>query len=237
LFTARLGRARATRVGLAVDLAMTARAYRPHLSHTDLLCYHLVHMVHMNWHAIASSCTLVAVSEMGDKTQLLAFALASRFRRPWTVMAGIAVATLANHALASSVGVWIAAYLGPRLLAGGLAATFVGFGLWTLRADTLEEDGPGLARRGPFLSTAILFFLAEMGDKTQLATVALGAEFRNSVMVTLGTTLGMMASDGLVVFCGDRLARRVQRRGLRVGAAALFFAFAAFSMVAAVRGR
>jgi putative Ca2+/H+ antiporter (TMEM165/GDT1 family) len=178
----------------------------------------------MNWEAIFASFSLVAVSEMGDKTQLLAFTLASRFRRPWTVMAGILVATLANHGLASSVGVWIAAYVPPRVMAAILAATFIGFGIWTLRPDTLDDDQKP-SRFGPFLTTAVLFFLAEMGDKTQLATVALGAKFHSVGFVTLGTTLGMAVTDGLAVFVGEKLAHRVQGRWLRVGAAILFFAF------------
>ena len=187
----------------------------------------------MNWEAIFSSFTLVAASEMGDKTQLLAFTLASRFRRPWVVMAGILVATLANHALASSVGVWISAHLAPRLLAAILAATFVAFGLWTLRPDSLDEDNKP-PRFGPFLTTVVLFFLAEMGDKTQFATVALGAKFHSVVMVTAGTTLGMAVSDGLAVFLGEKLAHRVQGRWLRISAAVLFFAFGLGSAWAAI---
>lgn len=189
----------------------------------------------MNWEAVFSSFTLVAASEMGDKTQLLAFTLASRFRRPWPVMAGIVVATLANHALASSVGVWISAHIPPRILAGILAATFIGFGIWTLRPDTLDDDKRP-SRFGPFVTTCALFFLAEMGDKTQLATVALGARFHSTVTVTLGTTLGMVVSDGLAVFLGDKLARKVQGRWLRIVAAVLFFAFGAASIWAAIMG-
>jgi Ca2+/H+ antiporter, TMEM165/GDT1 family len=189
----------------------------------------------MNWEAIFSSFTLVAASEMGDKTQLLAFSLASRFRRPWTVMAGILMATLANHALASSVGMWISAYVPPRVMAGILAATFIGFGLWTLRPDTLDDDEKP-TRFGPLLTTAALFFLAEMGDKTQFATIALGARFHSTVTVTLGTTLGMMASDGLAVFLGDRLSSKVQGRWLRVFAACLFFVFGMVSAWSALRG-
>jgi len=189
----------------------------------------------MNLEAIVSSFALVAVSEMGDKTQLLAFSLASRFRRPWVVMAGILVATLANHGLASSVGVWIAGHVPQRVMAGILAGTFIAFGLWTLRPDTLDQsDKP--SRFGPFLTTAFLFFLAEMGDKTQLATVALAARFHSATMVTIGTTLGMLAADGLAVFLGDRLAGRVQGRWLRIAAASLFFAFGALSAWAAIRG-
>jgi Ca2+/H+ antiporter, TMEM165/GDT1 family len=189
----------------------------------------------MHWEAISSSFTLVAVAEMGDKTQLLAFALASRFRRPWPVLAGILVATIANHALASLVGAWISAHLQPRLMAAILAVTFVAFGLWTLRPDQADEDQKP-SRFGPFLTTAFLFFLAEFGDKTQLATVALGAEFRSALAVTIGTTLGMTFSDGLAVFLGDKLAHRAQGRWLRILAAVLFFAFGAVAAWAALRG-
>ena len=165
----------------------------------------------MNWDAVFSSFALVAASEMGDKTQLLAFSLASRFRRPWTVMA--------------SVGSWISAHVPDRTMAGILAATFIGFGVWTLRPDTLDNDDDRPSRFGPLLTTAVLFFLAEMGDKTQFATVALGARFHSAFTVTLGTTLGMLATDGLAVFLGDRLADKVQGRWLRIVAACLFFVF------------
>ena len=189
----------------------------------------------MNWEAVFSSFTLVAASEMGDKTQLLAFSLASRFRRPWTIMAGILLATLANHALASSVGAWISAYVPPRVMAGILAATFIGFGLWTLRPDTLDEDDKP-SRFGPLLTTVVLFFLAEMGDKSQFATIALGARFHSAVTVTLGTTLGMLTTDGLAVFLGDRLSSKVQGRWLRIVAACLFFLFGMASAWSAMRG-
>jgi putative Ca2+/H+ antiporter (TMEM165/GDT1 family) len=189
----------------------------------------------MNWHAVGSSFALVAVSEMGDKTQLLAFSLAGRFRRPWVVMAGILVATVANHALASTVGVLIAARISTRVMAAILAATFIVFGLWTLKPDTLDEkERP--SRFGPFLTTVVLFFLAEMGDKTQLATVALGARYHDLVAVTTGTTAGMLAADGLAVALGDRLASRVQGRWVRIAAATLFFAFGALSAWTAFRG-
>ena len=184
--------------------------------------------------AILSSFALVAVSEMGDKTQLLAFSLASKFRKPWHVMGGILVATLANHALASSVGAWISAYVPERVMAGILAVTFFVFGLWTLKPDTLEEDDKP-SRFGPFATTAVLFFLAEMGDKTQLATVALAARFHSMVMVTTGTTLGMMASDGLAVWLGEKLAGKVQTRWVRITAASLFFVFGAVSAWRALR--
>jgi putative Ca2+/H+ antiporter (TMEM165/GDT1 family) len=150
-------------------------------------------------------------------------------------MVGILLATLANHALASSVGVWISAHVPARVMAGILAATFIGFGLWTLRPDTLDEDEKP-SRFGPLLTTVVLFFLAEMGDKTQFATIALGARFHSALTVTLGTTLGMMATDGLAVFLGDRLAAKVQGRWLRVVAACLFFLFGLASAWSALRG-
>jgi len=185
--------------------------------------------------AVVSSFLLVAASEMGDKTQLLAFSLATRFRKPWTVMAGILVATLANHALASSVGTWVSLHVPARVMAAVLAVTFIGFGLWTLKPDTLEESEKP-PRFGAFLTTTILFFLAEMGDKTQLATVAMAARYQAVVLVTGGTTLGMLFSDGLAVFLGDKLAGRVQMKWLRWLAASLFFVFGAVSLWSAIRG-
>jgi putative Ca2+/H+ antiporter (TMEM165/GDT1 family) len=188
----------------------------------------------MNWEAVSSSFLLVAVSEMGDKTQLLAFSLASRFRRSGTVMAGIVVATLANHALASSVGAWVAEHVPRRIMAAVLAATFIGFAFWALRPDD-DDDDKKPSRWGPFLTTTVLFFLAEMGDKTQLATMALGAEFRSAFSVTLGTTLGMVLSDGLAVFLGDRLAAKARSRWVRRVSAALFFLFGLASLWTALR--
>jgi Ca2+/H+ antiporter, TMEM165/GDT1 family len=185
--------------------------------------------------AIFGSFLLVAASEMGDKTQLLAFSLASRFRKPWVVMAGILVATLANHALAASVGNWVSAHVPQRVMAGILAALFIGFGLWTLKPDTLDETSSP-ARFGPFVTTVILFFLAEMGDKTQFATVAVAARYQSVLWVTIGTTLGMMASNGLAVFLGEKLAGKVQAKWIRWSAASLFFLFGVVSLVAAVRG-
>jgi putative Ca2+/H+ antiporter (TMEM165/GDT1 family) len=149
-------------------------------------------------------------------------------------MAGILAATVLNHALASAAGTWISAHVAPRAMAAILAATFVVFGLWTLRPDTLEEGG-GPDRLGPFLTTTVLFFLAEMGDKTQLATVALAARYRSIAVVTVGTTLGMLASDGLAVFLGERFAARVPMRWLRRAAAAGFFLFGAVSLWGALR--
>jgi putative Ca2+/H+ antiporter (TMEM165/GDT1 family) len=148
-------------------------------------------------------------------------------------MAGILVATIANHTLAATVGVAIAARVAPQVMAGILGATFIVFGLWTLKPDTLD-DQQRPSRFGPFLTTVVLFFLAEMGDKTQLATVALAARYQAAVAVTIGTTLGMLVTDGLAVAIGDRLAARVQSRWIRVASASLFFLFGALSIWAAV---
>jgi putative Ca2+/H+ antiporter (TMEM165/GDT1 family) len=206
-----------------IDLGHVTRYHRRPITERD-----------MSLETIISSFLLVAASEMGDKTQLLAFSLAARYRRPWTVLGGILLATVLNHLLAATAGSWIAAQVSPRIMAGVLGASFIAFGLWTLKPDTLEE-APGPERFGPFLTTTVLFFLAEMGDKTQLATVALAARFSSVVAVTVGTTAGMLAADGLAVFLGERLAARVQMKWVRVAAAALFFAFGAVALGAAFR--
>jgi putative Ca2+/H+ antiporter (TMEM165/GDT1 family) len=181
------------------------------------------------------SFVLVALSEMGDKTQLLAFSLATRYRRPWEVMAGILVATLASSALASTAGTWISALVPPRVMSAVLAATFLGFGLWALRPDD-DGETEASARFGPFLTTALLFLLAEMADKTQLATVALAARYHALAAVTAGATLALVATNGVAVLVGDRLAHRIDLRWLRRAAAALFFLFGGISAWTALRG-
>lgn len=186
------------------------------------------------FHAVFDSFLLVAVSEMGDKTQLLAFSLAARFKKPWPVMAGILVATLLNHALAAWAGEWVSSIVRPDVMGLVLGISFIGFGVWTLFPDRLE-DPERQHRFGPFLTTAVLFFLAEMGDKTQLATVALGARFQSAVTVTAGTTLGMLVTDGLAVFLGEKLAERIQMKWIRRIAAALFFIFGLWSIWGALR--
>jgi putative Ca2+/H+ antiporter (TMEM165/GDT1 family) len=181
---------------------------------------------------LVSSFSLVAVSEMGDKTQLLAFSLAARFRKPLPILAGILVATVANHALAAFAGMHVASYVPRKTLALLLGVLFIVFGIWTLKPDRLDE--PNAAKRtNAFTTTAVLFFLAEMGDKTQFATIALGAKYGTPWLVTLGTTAGMMVTDGLAVLLGARIADRVQMREIRIFAAVLFFAFGVISLVEA----
>jgi len=174
--------------------------------------------------AIFQSFFLVLVSEMGDKTQLLALVLAARYKKPWTIMAGILVATLLNHGVASWTGSWVASFVSPQTLRYILAATFIVFAVWLLIPD--KDEGLRFNDRfGAFLTTTIAFFLAEMGDKTQLATVALGARFDAPLSVTVGTSAGMLVADGLVVFLGESITRKISMRWIHIFAALLFAAF------------
>ena len=188
----------------------------------------------MDLQAITGSFALVAISEMGDKTQLLAFSLAARFKKPLPIMGGILIATVLNHGLASSVGQWVSNRVPENLMAFILAATFIGFGIWTLKPDEMDEVRGG-PKFGAFLTTAVLFFLAEMGDKTQLATVALAARYHSVTAVTIGTTTGMMLTDGLAVFLGERLAGTAQMKWIRRAAAGLFLLFGVASLIAGLR--
>lgn len=174
--------------------------------------------------ALFNSFLLVFAGEMGDKTQLLALVLAARFKKPWPIMAGILVATLLNHALASYVGSFISPYLSPDILKWILAATFIGFGIWILIPDK-DDDLDEKYKWGPFITTTVAFFFAEMGDKTQLATVALGAKFAAPVLVTIGTTLGMLVTDGLAVFLGHKFTQKIPMKWIHRIASALFILF------------
>lgn len=171
--------------------------------------------------AFLLSTGLVALAEMGDKTQLLALLLAARFRRPLAVAAGILVATLANHALAAGIGTLAGDMLDGFWLRLSLAASFVALGLWSLVPDR-PGDAPAERRLGAFATTTICFFLVEMGDKTQVATIALAAEYQAMVAVVTGTTLGMMAANAPAVALGQAFAGRLPLRALRLGTAAAF---------------
>ena len=181
--------------------------------------------------ALFSSTALVALAEIGDKTQLLAILLATRFRKPVPIVLGILVATLANHFLAALVGSSAAELLSGAWFRYLIAASFIAMGLWTLIPDKIDdlEDKP--ARCGAFLTTAIAFFLVEMGDKTQLATVALGAKFHNVWAVTAGTTIGMMLANVPAVFLGNALLQRVPLKLVHGIAAALFLAAGVWMLV------
>ncbi|MFT7772413.1 TMEM165/GDT1 family protein [Roseateles sp.] len=173
--------------------------------------------------AFLVSTGVVALGEMGDKTQLLAIVLAAAFRRPWPIIAGIFVATLVNHAAAGAVGGWVAQAMGPDVLRWVIGLSFLGMAGWMLIPDKLDDDDTRLSQRfGVFGTTVVAFFLAEMGDKTQIATVALAARYTDLVQVVLGTTLGMMLANVPAVFLGDRIAKRVSMRLVHGVAAAIF---------------
>lgn len=172
--------------------------------------------------AFLTSTAVVALAEIGDKTQLLAIVLAARFGKPLTIAAGILVATLANHFLAALVGAQVASILEGDWFRYLIALSFIAMAAWTLIPDNLDDEDHKPARFGAFVTTLMAFFLVEMGDKTQLATVALGARFHDVIMVTMGTTLGMMLANVPAVFLGHELLKRVPLKVVRWIAAALF---------------
>lgn len=168
---------------------------------------------------------IVALAEIGDKTQLLAFILAARFRRPVPIILGILIATLANHGLAGALGSFITALLSPEILRWVLSLSFIAMAIWILIPDKLDETKPSLTRYGVFGTTLITFFLAEMGDKTQIATIALAAQYHHAtIVIVAGTTLGMMIANVPAVLLGDRIAHRIPIRLVHSFAAAIFAA-------------
>ena len=175
--------------------------------------------------ALFTSTAVVALAEIGDKTMLLAILLATRFRSTFPVVMGILVATLANHALAALLGQSLASLLEGQWFRLAVGISFLAMAAWTLVPDRLDEDEePKAARFGPFLTTTIAFFIVEIGDKTQVATIALGAQFQSVMLVTLGTTLGMMLANVPAVYFGRAIVERVSLRLMRMIAALLFFA-------------
>ncbi len=186
--------------------------------------------------AFLVSLGAVAIAEIGDKTQLLALILAIRFRAPIAVIAGIFAATVANHALAAFAGTLVADWLTPQILAWVLGLSFVAMGLWALIPDAppTGEETKAPSRYGPFLATAVAFFLVEMGDKTQLATVALGARYEALLPVALGTTFGMMLANVPVVLFGEAAATRVPVAAMRLAAAAIFIVLGLAGIVSAL---
>jgi putative Ca2+/H+ antiporter (TMEM165/GDT1 family) len=171
--------------------------------------------------AFVISIATVAVAEMGDRTQLLALVLAAHYRKPWPILAGVLVATLANHALAGAIGVEFGALLSATVLDCAVGASMLAMALWTLKPDRLD-DGTAIDRRGAFLATLTAFFIAEIGDKTQVATVALAAAYANLGAVVAGTTGGMLLANAPVVFLGQAFADRLPMRIIHRGAAGLF---------------
>ena len=179
------------------------------------------------------STGIVALAEMGDKTQLLALVLAARFRKPWPIVLGILVATLANHALAGALGAWVTTVLGPQVLRWVLGGSFIAMAIWMLIPDKLDEDDDAskAPRLGVFGTTVLAFFLAEMGDKTQIATVMLAAQYQAWVWVVAGTTLGMMIANAPVVWFGDKITRLVPIRVVHLVSAGVFAVLGALALL------
>ncbi len=172
--------------------------------------------------AFLISTGVVALAEIGDKTQLLAFILAAKFRKPIPIILGVLVATIANHAFAGALGAWITSLVSPETMRWVLGVSFIGMAIWTLIPDKFDESDAKFARFGVFGTTVIAFFLAEMGDKTQVATVALAAQYHAFIPVVAGTTLGMMIANVPAVLLGDRIAGKIPVRIVHAIAALIF---------------
>lgn len=183
------------------------------------------------------STGVVALAEIGDKTQLLAFLLAARFKKPLPIILGILLATLVNHGLAGALGAWITANISPEVLRWVLGLSFVGMAIWTLIPDKIEEEESLMAQRlGVFGATLVTFFLAEMGDKTQVATIAMAAHYAAPLLVVIGTTLGMLIADVPAVFAGDKLAAKIPMRLVHAIAAGVFAVLGVMTLLGAGTG-
>lgn len=178
----------------------------------------------MSQEAFLVSTSVVALAEIGDKTQLLSLILAARYRKPLPIVFGILAATLLNHVMAGALGAWLSSLMSPATLNWVMAAAFIAMGLWILVPDKLDEDEVALPKKqmGVFFATLTAFFLAEMGDKTQFATIALAAQYSSVLMVVLGTTLGMMLANVPAVYLGNRFADRLPTRVVHMVAAVIF---------------
>ena len=177
----------------------------------------------MGLEAFFVSTGVVALAEIGDKTQLLALVLAARFRKPVPIILGILVATLVNHALAGAAGAWVSSLIGPTAMRWILGVSFIAMALWTLVPDKIDEEKDSAPRLGVFGTTLVAFFLLEMGDKTQIATVALAAKYSSLAAVVAGTTLGMMLANLPAVLLGEVAAKKLPMRIVHGIAAAIFF--------------
>jgi putative Ca2+/H+ antiporter (TMEM165/GDT1 family) len=172
--------------------------------------------------ALLVSVGIVALAEIGDKTQLLTLVLAARYKKPWPIVAGIFVATLVNHAIAGAVGAWLTRAIGPEAMRWVLAVSFIAMAAWMLVPDKLDDDAADHKLGGVLVTTTVLFFLAEIGDKTQIATVALAARFESLAAVVMGTTIGMLLANAPVAFFGEALAKRMPVRAVHIAAAVVF---------------
>ncbi len=188
--------------------------------------------------ALLTSTAVVALAEIGDKTMLLAIVLAARLRAPWAILAGILVATIANHALAALVGTEVAGLLDAQWFRIAVALGFIAMAAWTLMPDKLDDvDHAVRSRGGAFLTTVVSFFLVEMGDKTQVATIALAAHYHSVMVVAAGTTLGMMLANGPAVLLGETIVKRVSLKATRAAAALLFLVLGLWQLIAALGWR
>jgi putative Ca2+/H+ antiporter (TMEM165/GDT1 family) len=184
--------------------------------------------------AFLVSTGIVALAEMGDKTQLLALLLAARFRKPWPIVLGIFVSTIANHAMAGALGAWVTTQLSPQILRWILGASFIAMAVWMLIPDKLDDDADQSPPRfGVFGTTVVLFFLAEMGDKTQIATVMLAARYEAYFAVVAGTTLGMMLANAPVVWLGERVTRLLPLRTVHIVSALIFLGLGLLALTGA----
>jgi putative Ca2+/H+ antiporter (TMEM165/GDT1 family) len=184
--------------------------------------------------ALLVSTGVVALAEIGDKTQLLAFILAARFKKPLPIIAGILCATILNHGMAGALGAWITSTVNPEILRWILGVSFIGMAAWTLIPDKIEDEETHAAQKlGVFGATFITFFLAEMGDKTQIATIALAAHYASPWMVVAGTTIGMLLADVPAVFAGDKLATKIPMKLVHSIAAAIFAALGIATLLGA----
>ena len=189
----------------------------------------------MEQQAFIVSTSVVALAEMGDKTQLLSLILAARYRKPMPIVLGILVATLLNHAIAGALGAWLSSLMRPEVLNWVMAAAFIAMGLWILVPDKLDEDDVAVPKQqmGVLFATVVAFFLAEMGDKTQFATIALAAQYSDVLSVVLGTTLGMMMANAPAVYLGNRFAQRLPTKIIHMIAAIIFIAIGVLTAVKA----
>jgi Ca2+/H+ antiporter, TMEM165/GDT1 family len=180
------------------------------------------------------SISTVAIAEMGDRTQLLSLMLAAHYRRPWPILAGVFCATLANHAVAGIIGARLGRFLTPTLLDAVVGASMIGMALWALKPDTLKQDSTRVSRTNAFLATLVAFFLAEIGDKTQIATVALAAAYSNLLAVVAGTTTGMLLANAPVVFLGKAFSEQLPLKAIHFVASGLFLILGAVFIFRAI---
>ncbi len=184
--------------------------------------------------ALLVSFSTVALAELGDRTQLLVLLLATRFRRPWPIVAGVICATVLSHTAAAVVGTWVGTRLRPQLLDGAVGASMIMMGLWMLKPDHLDNQERVTDHRGIFLTTMGAFLLAELGDKTQIATLALAAGYHNLLAVIVGSSLGMFVCNIPVIFIGKLFADRVPVRAIRYASSALLIVLGAVFLLRAL---